>query len=128
MGQKVVTPPNLAYFKAKQDAENDARYMTAAQVTSAIDEAITGVYTIRGSCAFADLPADAAVGDVWYVTDREGMSYVWTGGEWAAMSSGQAIEWNAIKDKPTAYPPDIGYLTTEEIDAIFSAENQEVSS
>lgn len=42
------------------DFTNDSQFQTATQVTDAINSAISGVYTPKGSIAFADLPAAAA--------------------------------------------------------------------
>ena len=39
------------------------------EIDSAVDAAVAGVYTVKGSVTFADLPTDAEAGDVYNVTD-----------------------------------------------------------
>lgn len=39
------------------------------EIDSAVSTAVAGVYTVKGSVAFADLPASPTVGDVYNVTD-----------------------------------------------------------
>lgn len=72
--------------------QNDSKFQTESQVSSAISEAVqtavTGVYTVKGSVANqAALPHDSnKTGDVYNVTDT-GMNYVWNGTQWDALGS-----------------------------------------
>lgn len=58
---------------------------------SGIKEKITAIYTPKGSKdKYTDLPADAAVGDVWNVVEAyngypAGTNWAWTGTEWDAL-------------------------------------------
>lgn len=61
---------------------NGAGYQTASDVQSAINTAISAVMTYKGSVAtMADLPSNAAVGDVYNVTE-DGHNYAWSGTAW----------------------------------------------
>lgn len=74
------------------DLENDSKFQTDTQVSSAITEAVqtavTGVYTVKGSVANQGaLPSDSnKTGDVYNVEDT-GMNYVWNGTQWDALGS-----------------------------------------
>ena len=74
------------------ELENDSKFQTESQVSSAISEAVqtavTGVYTVKGSVANqAALPQESnKTGDVYNVTDT-GMNYVWNGTQWDALGS-----------------------------------------
>ena len=74
------------------ELENDSKFQTESQVSSAITEAVqsavTGVYTVKGSVANqAALPSDSnKTGDVYNVEDT-GMNYVWNGTQWDALGS-----------------------------------------
>lgn len=74
------------------ELQNDSKFQTDTQVSSAITEAVqsavTGVYTVKGSVANqAALPGDDnKTGDVYNVEDT-GMNYVWNGTSWDALGS-----------------------------------------
>lgn len=74
------------------ELQNDSKFQTDTQVSSAITEAVqsavTGVYTVKGSVANqAALPGDDnKTGDVYNVEDT-GMNYVWNGTQWDALGS-----------------------------------------
>lgn len=74
------------------ELENDSKFQTESQVSSAISEAVqtavTGVYTVKGSVANESaLPQEEnKTGDVYNVTDT-GMNYVWNGTQWDALGS-----------------------------------------
>lgn len=74
------------------ELENDSKFQTESQVSSAITEAVqtavTGVYTVKGSVANQGaLPPDSnKTGDVYNVEDT-GMNYVWNGTQWDALGS-----------------------------------------
>lgn len=74
------------------ELENDSKFQTDTQVSSAITEAVqsavTGVYTVKGSVANQGaLPPDSnKTGDVYNVEDT-GMNYVWNGTSWDALGS-----------------------------------------
>lgn len=74
-----VSAENLKGFKARQDAYNDGRFAKKGDIAT--------VMRFKGSCEFAELPADAQVGDTWNVTDKAGMNYAWTGTEWDELAS-----------------------------------------
>lgn len=67
---------------------NDSDYQTGAQVTTAINNAVSSVYKIKGTVANeAALPTSGnVIGDVYNTTDT-GMNYVWTGTEWDALGT-----------------------------------------
>lgn len=74
------------------ELENDSKFQTDSQVSSAITEAVqtavTGVYTVKGSVANQSaLPQEEnKTGDVYNVEDT-GMNYVWNGTQWDALGS-----------------------------------------
>ena len=66
-------------------------YGVLAYVDSQISSQVSSVYRYRGSCTYAELPADATAGDVWNVTDAHdnvpaGTNYAWTGEAWDALA------------------------------------------
>ena len=77
--------------------QNDSKFQTESQVSTAITEAVqtavTGVYTVKGSVDNeAALPKDNnKTGDVYNVTDT-GMNYVWNGTQWDALGSVTTLE------------------------------------
>ncbi len=93
----VVAPDNLKRFKSKQDAYNEGKFAKKSDVTA--------VYRAKGSCKFAELPAGAEVGDVWNVTDKGGMNYVWDGAAWDELGSVTELSWDAVTGKPESFPP-----------------------
>lgn len=74
------------------ELENDSKFQTDSQVSTAITEAVqtavTGVYTVKGSVANQGaLPQEEnKTGDVYNVEDT-GMNYVWNGTKWDALGS-----------------------------------------
>ncbi len=68
-------------------------------------ESLTSVYRWKGSCAAADLPSDAEVGDVWNLTDdseygQAGMNVGWTGESWDSLGG----SWGTIPVDPETTP------------------------
>lgn len=123
----VVTPENLEYFKGKQDTYNDSKfatpsdiptnvsaltndagYQTASDLQTAINNALSTVFTYKGAKETeADLPqSDNKTGDVWHVNENGG-EYAWNGTAWEQLgnSSGISIEWSAITGKPSTFTP-----------------------
>ena len=123
----VVTPENLQYFKTKQDTYNDGKfalkadvptnvgdltnnagYQTASDLQTAIDNAISSVFTWKGAKdTEAELPqSDNKVGDIWHVNENGG-EYCWSGTAWEQLgnASGISIEWSAITGKPSTFTP-----------------------
>lgn len=60
-------------------------------VDSAVNTAVSSALKYKGSCAYAELPEEAATGDVWNVTDAHdnvpaGTNYAWNGESWDALA------------------------------------------
>ena len=56
-------------------------------VDSAVNTAVSSALKYKGSCAYAELPEEPVVGDVWNVTDAHddvpaGTNYAWNGESW----------------------------------------------
>lgn len=75
------------------------------ELTAAINSAVSTVYRVKGSCARADLPADPQTGDVWSLTDEDGMNVVWTGTAWDELGVPVDLTWDAISGKPSTFAP-----------------------
>lgn len=75
------------------------------ELTAAINSAVSTVYRVKGSCARADLPADPQTGDVWSLTDEDGMNVVWTGSAWDELGVPVDLTWDAISGKPATFAP-----------------------
>lgn len=75
------------------------------ELTAAINSAVSTVYRVKGSCARADLPADPQTGDVWSLTDEDGMNVVWTGSAWDELGVPVDLTWDAITGKPATFAP-----------------------
>lgn len=123
----VVTPENLEYFKGKQDTYNDSKfatpsdiptnvsslandagYQTASDLQTAINNALSSVFTWKGTVETeTNLPSSGnKVGDIWHVNENGG-EYAWNGTAWEQLgnSSGISIEWSAITGKPSTFTP-----------------------
>ena len=88
-----VSASNLQAFKTKQDAFNEGKFAKKGDISS--------VYRVKGSCDFAELPKTGAqTGDVWNVTDRHGMNYVWDGEAWDELGNMTVAEWASLEGKP----------------------------
>lgn len=60
-------------------------------VDSAVNTAVSSALKYKGSCAYAELPEEPVVGDVWNVTDAHenvpaGTNYAWNGESWDALA------------------------------------------
>lgn len=74
---------------------------TTAFVKAALDNyspTIAGPLVYKGSCTYAQLPANPAVGDMWNVTDAHdnyppGTNYAWTGTAWDALGGEFVVEY-----------------------------------
>lgn len=86
--------------------QGSANPVTSGGVYSAFAQAISGLYTYKGSVAtYDDLPSSGnKVGDVWNV-QATGMNYAWNGTSWDAQGSEFNIE----------------AITNSDIDAIIAA-------
>lgn len=107
MAKEFLDKTGLAYFKEKLDVFYDSRYAPKGDVSSAV--------TFKGSTTFASLPTNAKVGDMYNVTDRHGMNYVWTGTVWDAVGDMTVAEWGSITGKPTTFTPSAHTHTKSEI-------------
>lgn len=85
--------------------QNDSGYQTRSQLEAAISQAVASVYKVMGSCARADLPKSPAVGDVWNLTDEDGMNVVWNGDSWDELGAPVVVSWDAIQGKPSTFTP-----------------------
>ena len=82
-------------------------YLTAEQARSMIDDAVAAIYTFKGTAANTEaLPAEAAIGDVYYLTDP-GKSVAWNGTQWADITMPLSLD---------------GYLKDEDVTAISAAQ------
>ena len=80
---------------------NTTQIATTAFVKAALDNytpTINGPLTYKGSCTYANLPANPAIGDMWDVTDAHGdypagTNYAWNGTSWDALGGKLAIEY-----------------------------------
>ena len=97
-------------------------------VRSAINGAIAGVYKVKGSVeTYADLPTDAAEGDVYNVktADKEhdvkaGDNVVWVG----AVEDGEAAHWDVLSGVVDL----TAYSTTKDIEKLLSVKQKNLAS
>lgn len=87
------------------DLTNDSEFQTATQVQTSINQAVSSMYKVKGSCTRGELPGESSVGDVWNLTDENGMNVVWTGTEWDNLGSQVVLTWDAIQSKPSTFTP-----------------------
>ena len=93
------------------DLNNDSGFQTAAQVQTAIGNAVSSAYKYKGSVAtYSALPANPTTGDV-YDVQETGMNYAWNGSAWDAL--GQLIDTSILWTTTN-----LTAITTAEIDAI----------
>ena len=110
-------------------------YYTSDEVDSAISSAVAGVYTVKGSCAYADLPDDAETGDVYNITDDftldgedypAGTNVVLTEDGWDALAGtydlSAFVTSDDLADELASYvlESDLVAITTAEVDALFA--------
>lgn len=101
----ITVPTNVS------DLTNDNGYQTAAQVQTAISNAVASAYKYKGSVAtYSALPSNPASGDVYDVQDT-GMNYAWNGSAWDAL--GQLIDTSSLWTTTN-----LTAITTAEIDEI----------
>lgn len=80
---------------------NTTQIATTAFVKSELDNyspTISGPLVYKGSCTYAQLPANPSVGDMWNVTDAHdnfppGTNYAWTGNAWDALGGELNVEY-----------------------------------
>lgn len=110
MAVEVLSLDNLSYFKTKQDAFNDAKFATKAQLESAIEGALSSALNYNGAKnSVAELPNENnKVGDMYYVTDDDSL-YVWNGTSWdnlgGVTAGAGSVSWDDITDKPSTFAP-----------------------
>lgn len=79
---------------------NEENEIAIDNLAARLEAAIAGVLHYKGSVAtYADLPADAEVGDVYNVIDT-GANYAWTGSEWDEL--GSSINVSSLVDLTSA--------------------------
>lgn len=80
---------------------NNTQIATTAFVKTALDNytpSIQGPLTYKGSCTYANLPANPAAGDMWDVTDAHGdypagTDYAWNGSSWDPLGGKLVVEY-----------------------------------
>lgn len=80
---------------------NTTQIATTAFVKNALDgytPSVAGPLVYKGSCAYASLPANPEVGDMWNVTDAHdnyppGTNWAWTGSAWDALGGEFDVEY-----------------------------------
>lgn len=91
------------------------------ELTAAINSAVSTVYRVKGSCARADLPADPDTGDVWSLTDEDGMNVVWTGSAWDELGVPVDLTWDAITGKPSTFAPSAHTHAQADVEGLSAA-------
>lgn len=105
-------------------------YRTEAQVQEAINAAVAGVYKVKGSTAFADLPTEGnAAGDVYNVTDAFTTTDAFKEGAGGEYPAGTNVAWTedgkwdcmaGVYDLSVFLKTaDIAEITQEEIEAMY---------
>ena len=103
---------------ASVDGKVDA---AKTELTAAISSAVSTVYRVKGSCARADLPDDPQTGDVWSLTDEDGMNVVWTGSAWDELGVPVDLTWDAISGKPSTFAPSSHTHAQADVDGLSAA-------
>lgn len=106
---------NATAVTKTSDITNDSDFQTSAQVQAAINTAVSAMYTVKGSTTRAELPESPDVGDVYNLTDEDGMNVVWTGTEWDDLGSQTVVTWEAIQSKPSTFTPSTHTHTVSQI-------------
>lgn len=96
---------NATAVTKTSDITNDSDFQTSVQVQAAINTAVSAMYTVKGSTTRAELPESPDVGDVYNLTDEDGMNVVWTGTEWDELGTQTVVTWDAIQSKPSTFTP-----------------------
>lgn len=108
---------NISVPTKTSDITNDSGFLTTANVytKTEIDSKLTGALHYKGTKAtVAQLPSSGnQTGDMWHVTE-DGGEYAWNGTAWEAMGSEIDLS-GYVEDS------DLGFATTTEIDALFTA-------
>ena len=103
----------------------------AEQVQAAINTAVSGIYRVKGSSAFADLPTEGVVvGDVYNVTDDFTTTDAFAEGAGVSYPAGTNVVWTAEGDwdcmagiydfSDFVKASDIVDITNEEIDEMYA--------
>lgn len=106
---------NATAVTKTSDITNDSDFQTSTQVQAAINTAVSAMYTVKGSTTRAELPKSPDVGDVYNLTDEDGMNVVWTGTEWDDLGSQTVVTWEAIQSKPSTFTPSTHTHTVSQI-------------
>lgn len=96
------------------DLTNDSNFQTGAEVTAAINSAVSSVYRYKGSVATRaalDSIATKDEGDV-YDVQESGLNYAWDGTKWDPL--GQYVDTSLLWAKS-----ELVAITTAEIDTLF---------
>lgn len=106
---------NATAVTKTSDITNDSDFQTSTQVQAAINTAVSSMYTVKGSTTRAELPESPDTGDVYNLTDENGMNVVWTGTEWDDLGSQTVVTWEAIQNKPSTFTPSTHTHTVSQI-------------
>lgn len=106
---------NATAVTKTSDITNDSDFQTSTQVQAAINTAVSAMYTVKGSTTRAELPESPDIGDVYNLTDEDGMNVVWTGTEWDDLGSQTVVTWEAIQSKPSTFTPSTHTHTVSQI-------------
>lgn len=84
---------------------NDSDYQTGAEVTAAINQAVSATLKWQGAVeTVSDLPATSTKGYVYHVNENGG-EYAWDGTQWVELGSVIEHKWDSITGKPSTFTP-----------------------
>lgn len=84
---------------------NDSDYQTGAEVTAAINQAVSATLKWQGAVeTVEDLPAASTKGYVYHVNENGG-EYAWDGSQWVELGSVVEHKWDSITGKPSTFTP-----------------------
>lgn len=84
---------------------NDSDYQTGAEVTAAINQAVSATLKWQGAVeTVEDLPATSTKGYVYHVNENGG-EYAWDGTQWVELGSVIEHKWDSITGKPSTFTP-----------------------
>ena len=84
---------------------NDSDYQTGAEVTAAINQAVSATLKWQGAVeTVSDLPATSTKGYVYHVNENGG-EYAWDGSQWVELGSVIEHKWDSITGKPSTFTP-----------------------
>lgn len=102
------------------DVYGKAETYTKGEVNNKINAAVSSVYKVKGSCAYAQLPSTGNVeGDVWNVTDSHDNIPAGTNYVWIATNGSVAAHWD-----PLGGTVDLStYATTDYVSKNYAAKS-----